>query len=90
MFVISAITKAQNKETMFYASFLSHNLFCEFNFPRPDLLRVGLMGIIELLHIPCGQEVLAPTNQRELFLILSSSTHTFSTVPGQERQERTH
>lgn len=45
----------------------------------------GAHGHHELLHIPCRQEVLAPTKQRELFLILSASTQTFSTVPGQER-----
>lgn len=73
MFVIFATTKAHNKRTMFCASFLSYNLSCEFNLPGPGLLE----GIMELLLVPCGPGVLAPADQRCLFLTLPAPlTHS--------------
>lgn len=71
MFVIFATTKAHNKGTMFCASFLSYNLSCEFNLPGPGLLE----GIMELLLVPCGPGVLAPADQRCLFLTLPARSH---------------
>lgn len=40
------------------------------------------MGIIELLHTPCGCEVLAYPNQKDLFFIPLASAHAFRTIPG--------